>query len=351
MPAFAPIVTNDMAVSIHTYGRGVPLYQFPPERITSLRWNRALRDTSQCDLQVPSLLDGWHLPNISPWLHWLSVWEPRGTEPVWTGPIRSVSSDDNTTSINARDVSALLARTRTPMTLRWDATDPAYIAGELWERMIRHHGLRARPVVRPDPDGKRYDHQVKADSAMLAADMEQLVQMGLRWTVVGGVPILGPAPRTPVASLGREHFTNNGPTITRDGSQMFNDVLVRAPDNVAHAIAPMGGLNLQTIANRDSMFGQGNVERQALELAKYSAAARDILTLPQGATLDPSAPITLAMLIPSHRLRIEAYGLLTLQEITGVEVSIAPGAADAKITTASVNDNEPDLIDSTKGSV
>lgn len=344
MPAFAPIVSDKMAVSIHTYS-GVPLYQFPPERITSLRWTRALRDTSECDVQVPSLLVGDQLPNLQPWIHWLSVWEPDQNQPVWTGLMRTPTSNDKTTSINARDISTLATKTRTPMTKRWDATDPAYIAGELWERMIQHHGLRSEPVVRPDPEGKRYDHQVKADATMVQANIEELVQMGLRWTVVRGVPILGPAPLKPVAYLGREHFTGDGPSITRDGSQMFNDVLVRAPDNVARAIAPMGGLNLQTIVNRDSMFGQGNVERQALELAKYSAAARDILTLPGGTTLRPDAPVTLDMLIPSTRFMLEAYGLLTLQELTAVEVTAAPGAVDVKVTMASVNDNLPELID------
>lgn len=340
----APIVSGQQTVSIHT-NLGVQLYQFPPEQQLSLRWTRTLRDTSVCDLQVPSLIDGDRLPNLVPWLHWISVWEPNDDTPVWSGPIRAPSSNDTTTSINAVDISDLASATRTPMTKRWDAADPAYIAAELYERLIEHHGLRNKPTVRPDPEGKRYDYQATMDAGVISANMDELVAMGLRWTIVRGVPILGPAPAKPIAALGREHFTGDGPTITRDGRQMFNDVLIRAPDNVARAVAPMGGLNRQTIVNMDSMFGVSNVQRAALDFVKYSAAARDVLSLPGGVTLVPDAPVTLAMLIPSTRFVIEAYGLLTLQELTAVEVTQSPGEASVKVTMASVQDNLPELID------
>ena len=347
MPAFAPIVP-EMAVSIHTGPRGVQLYQFPPGKDLSLRWTRTLRDTSTCDIQVPSLIVENRLPDIQHWLHWMSVWAPDDPNPLWTGPIRTIGPmNDKTMNIGARDPSAFYERTRTPMTKRWEATDVAYIAEEFWQRMIEHHGLRGRPIVRADPNGKPFDYQATADAGMVGANIEELVQLGLRWCVVRGVAILGPAPLKPVAALGREHFTDPGPSITRDGSQMFNDVLVRAPENVARAVADMGGLNLQTIVNRDNMFGQINVNKAALELARYSAAPRDVLTLPGGAALAPGAPVTLDMLIPSTRVTIEAYGLQTLQELTGLEVTAAPGAAEAKVTMASVNDNPPELLDST----
>jgi hypothetical protein len=121
------IVSDEQIVSLHTIN-GVQLYQFLANAQTALLWTRDLREVSRCELSLPPSLDYTRLPDIVPWMHWLSVWDDTGQELYWTGPIQRLSADRTSMTISARDPAALMARTRCPITKRWDAADPATVA-------------------------------------------------------------------------------------------------------------------------------------------------------------------------------------------------------------------------------
>lgn len=141
------------------------------------------------------------LPTIQPWVHWITVWDENATDVLWRGPIQSISANRTTVSMSVRDVSIYGQKTRTPITKKWDAADPAAIAAELWNRMLEDKGINVAPIVRPDPLGDRFDYSATYDSTMLESNISDLEQMGLRWTVVAGVPVLGPLPLKPIAAL------------------------------------------------------------------------------------------------------------------------------------------------------
>ena len=341
------IAPAEQVVALHTHS-GVPLSQYQPSEQVDLKWTRQLRDVSSCDLSIASGLSYGELPDLTPWLHWISVW---GTDPetlLWSGPIQKVTANRDSIKVSAKDVAALTSRTRCPLTKRWDAVDPSTVAAELWAAMIEAHGLHLAPIVRPDPEGDRYSFGCTADAAMLESTMTDLTNLGLKWTVVGGVPILGPAPLAPVVALGEADFLG-GMEITRDGSASYNDILLRGADDLARAHREMGGLNLQTIVNIDNMFGVSNVDKAVLQYAKYTSRIRDALSLPNDASLHPDAPVHIDQLIPSARFVVEGYGLRTLMELESVTVTCSDGNTRVSVNMESVDvpggrDTEPELM-------
>lgn len=341
--ALGEVVSRRQIVSVSTY-TGTQLYQFPGNALIDLRWSRDSREVSRCELEVPPTIDADLVPDIVPWLHWVTVWDETGQELYWAGPVQRSSASRSGLSISARDLSALFTRTRCPMTKRWDVTDPADIARELFAAMIEHHGLPARAVARHDPLGDKFDFSVDADQTMLDAVIDQLVGLGLHWTVVGGTPLLGPMPRDIVASLNENDFVGDGLSVVRDGSASFNDVLLRAADNLARAIVPMGGLGLQTVVDVDDMFGVSNADRAVKQYARYVSKIHETISLPDSAVLHPNAPVSISQLIPSRRFLVEARGVMTQMELTGIDVSCTPDTSSVSVRMTTVDDELPELI-------
>lgn len=327
------IVTDNQVVSLHT-ASGVQLAQFTPSEQGGLKWSRTLRDVSGCDLTVVPDTD--LMPEVFPWAHWTSVWDADTGALLWTGPILKTATTRDAMTISSRDISGLLSRTRTPITKAWEARDPSAIAGELWRSMIEHHNLNVRPIERIDPEGSPFDFDVVADTNMLDTVLADLVKVGLRWTVVSGVPLLGPAPRDPVASLTEEDFIGDGIQVVRDGAATYNDVLLRGADYSSRARVDLAGLNLQTIVNVDDMFGVSNVERAVHQYTRHTASFRDALTLAGGVELHPDAPVGIDDLIPSARFVVAARGLRTLMELESVEITRGTGSLSVGVTLESV---------------
>lgn len=342
-PALPKTISATQVVSLHT-ARGTQLYQFVGRDLIDLSWSRESRQTSRAEITAAPTLDYGRLPDIVPWLHWCSVWDETGQELYWTGPIRRLSSSRQSMVLECRDMSALFSRTRCPMTKRWDVTDPALIAEEMVSAAIELHNLNTRPVVRADPFGDKFDYSAAADEQMLDNVLDELVQLGLHWTVVAGVPFLGPMPRTTLAGLAETDFVGDGLTLIRDGSQTFNDVLLRGGDALARARTEMGGLNLQTIVNVDSMFGVSNVDRATKQYARHVSRIHDSVRLPDNAVLDPHAPVYLNQLIPSGRFTLDAYGLLLSMELSGIDVSCTSEGSSVSVRMDVVDDDLPELI-------
>lgn len=338
------VIGDEQIVSIRTV-HGVQLYQFLTNGYTSLKWRWLLREVSTCDLTVPSTAGYVRIPDLTPWLHWVDVWDGNQRDLYWSGPIQRVEQGRDWLSLSARDVSALRERTRCPLTKRWDSADPAEIAAELWGGLIEHHGLNLEAITRTDPRGDRFEFQCQADTKMVDEVIQELTDLGLYWSVVAGIPLLGPVKPEPVAALGEQHFLTDL-SVIRDGANTYNDVLLLAGDSKSRARVPMGGLNLQTIVRRDSMFGVSNADRAAVQAVRYSGAIRDAISVPQGAVLHPDAPVSIGQLVPSARLNVEAFGLLSTMELEGVTVQCTQGQSTVGVDLESVPpDDLPELLE------
>lgn len=341
-------------VSLHTF-QGVQLYQFLGNALIDVTWSRESDTPSRCELTVPSTLEDDKVPDIVPWEHWVSVWDDTGQHLYWTGPVQKASFTRRAMSLSCRDMSTLFSRTRCPMTKRWDIAWPVDIARELIERVVELHGLDVEPIVMPIHPlqyDERYAYAAKSDESMVDGMMDELVRLGLKWTVVAGVPILGRLSRTPIAALSENDFVGEGMTVVRDGSNFANDVLLRGGDNLAHARIPTADLNIQSIVNIDNMFGVSNVDRAVKQHVRYTSKFHDAVTLPDNAVLHPSAPVSIEQLIPTTRLVLDAYGLVFQAELTGIDVSSSADASSVSVRVTGVNDEPTELsVVSGRGSV
>ena len=324
-------------VSLHTMS-GVQLYQFPASEFQSLTWSRELGNVSRAEMSVPTK----SVDDITPWLHWMSVWDDHDL--LWTGPVQRATYNRDVTVITAQDCAALLSRTRVPLTKMWESTDPARIADELFNAMFEQQRQVGRVIVRQDPLNDPFNFETTADVQMLDAVIDDLVGLGLTWSVVAGTVLLGPAPRTSIAGLGEDDFVNDSLSLVRDGTRLFTDVLLRAADDQTRARVNVGGLNLQTIVDVDSLFGVSNADRAARQYLRYCSRMREAVALDGTSQLHPLAPLTIESLVPSARVTVTAYGVTSLMEISAVEVAVSSNRTEVSIGLESVDDDPPELI-------
>jgi hypothetical protein len=343
------VVPDDQIVSIHTR-KGVQLFQFTPNQYQSLSWTRNLRSVSRCGLvSPPNQIDLDRFPEILPWMHWVSVFDGVDNTVLWTGPIQKTRINRQGLSVECRDAGAYMSRTRNPMTKRWDAADPAVIAAELWESMADQKGLGQHPHIRPDPEGERFDFRSTADATTLEQTFGELVNLGLRWSIVNGVPVFGPMPLDPITTFGEHDFEgDSGIELIIDGSQTYNDVLVRGTANYGRASTELYGERLESIVKIDSVSDVSNVQRAAHEYIRHTSTFRRALTTPNGVTLHPEAPVTIGELIPSARMVITAYDLRQLVELESITVSRTAGKSTVNLTMEAVNEL-PELLDPSLG--
>lgn len=340
------VVSDRQIVSVHTR-RGVQLHQIVAGvNQASVRWRRESGEVSTCEVVCPVTADDAAvLAELQPWTDWVSVWDEGGTELYWTGPVVAPSVGRATATVACRDYSAVAARTRIPDTRRWEFAPLTDIAGELWDAMIGVHGLAVpSPIRLPDPYGDRFDFDVTADTAMLDDTLRTLTGLGLRWTVVAGAAVLGPAPRRPVAALGDHDFLGDGPRLVRDGLRMANDVLLRCADDEIRVRAPAAGLNLQALVRRDNVSGVSNAERAARQYLRRTAEVREVLTFDGATGLHPDAPLTADQLIPSARVTVEFAGRVQVMELHAVEVSCTPKGTTVTVTPEAVDDRDPNEL-------
>lgn len=321
------MLLGEQYVAVHA--GGVLTHQFGPPEQQSVRWTRDLREVSRCELTLAP--DG--LPDIVPWVHWVSVFDTSGM--LWRGPVLSVTGSRSALTISARDPAAYLARTRCPLTKRWEAADPAVPATALWEAMAALHGFTADPVTRYDTDCQHYDFATRADTEPLDKTLSDLTGLGLRWCVVAGTPIIGAAPKTPVTALSENDFLSDI-ALTRDGTGTFNDILLRTPADRALAAVRLYGLHLQALVSIDDTGAVSNTVGAARQLVDHTAAIRTTIDMPSGAALHPDAAVTLEQLVPSARFVLEVGGVRVLTELDTVEAEASADSTSVKISLTEV---------------
>jgi hypothetical protein len=321
-----PIVTDQQMVSVRTV-TGQTITEFVPSQLAGLQWGRENQQVSQCTLTTPPLLDkhgNWS--GITPWLHWVDVWSTdMDPKLYWSGPIQKPATDQFAGQIIAVDAAAYLARTRCPLSQSWNAIDPSIPALACWQQMLAQQGVNGiNPVQRNNPWGQRFDITITSDVETLDQTMQELEQMNLYWSVNAGVPLLGPMPLEPIASLGQNDFLARGLQLTVDGSQVFNDVLMRGPDNIVEVSVPLDGLNLQTLVNLNNMFELSNVQSAAEAYVLYTGSFRKTIVSAGNAPLNnDSANITIDQLIPTARYAVEAFGVRVRMQLNSMQVTVA----------------------------
>ncbi|WP_241997271.1 hypothetical protein [Rhodococcus sp. SMB37] len=333
------VLWETTTVSIHTRD-GRVLGALLCNGLEGIIWGRERLEVSTCDITALTQADPELMEDIRPWVHWVTVWY--SDRPVWSGPIQKATLGRTLTTITAKDPSTFMWRTRVPVTRTWADTDPTSIADSAVRSMNELHQLTAAPVVIPAVS-QAFTYSATADSRMMHQMFDDLVKLGLEWTVHAGRFILGPFTREPIAELYECDFLVEIQRL-RDGTATFNDVRVQGQNWAQTATAPLAGLRLQTLVSLDDVFGVSNIQRAAQLYAEDVASIRDVLVIPSGASLHPEADIDLDDLIPGRVVRVNAAGVSNLMMIDQMQVSATPASFDVTLTLISM-ENKTELAE------
>lgn len=314
-------------ISIHTVD-GLSIGDLSCGFLQSVSWGRERSEVSRCSFASAAVSDPV-LAELAPWAHWATVWEDGKS--VWTGPIQKITYSGSQVKVEARDCSTLMWRTRVPLTRNYTSTDPTVIAAQLWTMMLELHRVPVDPHVNPTVGGSSFDYSVSLDSKMLNSTMDDLVKLGLDWTVVAGRPVLGSMPDAPVALLEDCDFLTDLQRV-RDGSNTANDVRLQGANYATTVKVPLADLHLQTLVSLDSMYGVSNVTSACREYAKRVASINDTLTVPSGASLHPDAPVDVQDLVPGNRFVVYAADISATMRLDAMQVSDAGGSRSVEVT-------------------
>lgn len=316
--------------TLHTRD-GRPIGDVPCADVISCSWSRESEEVSHAEVVFSTEL--LFAGDVVPWQAWLTVWD--GQNPVWTGPVIKTEDDRRTLTVSARDIGVFLSRTRTPASKHWSGEGPQRVAADLFAQMIRLHRVRTAPDVRPMTDVDTFDYDTDEDATMLTENIDDLVKLGLRWTVFSGRPVLGDPSEDPVGELFDCDFLE-ATKIVRDGSRTANDVTVQG-QNYAHTEeAELEGLRLQAIVSIDDLFGVANIKRAARQYVKQTGVIRQQVVVPSSMTLAPDADVSLGDLVPGATFIVNSRGLRQKMRLSKLEVSNEAGTHDVAVTLETV---------------
>lgn len=329
----------DVSVSVHTVD-GRQVGDFPCATVANYAWSREDSEVSAAAVTVLTQADPVLVEELRQWVHWVTLWHD--DTPVWTGPIQNIRINRQFTTIKAFDPSTFKWRTRVPITRTFTDTAPARIADVLWRAMNDLHGIRATPIVLPGVVDETFTIQAVSDVKMLHQLFDELVRVGLHWTVIAGRPVLGMFDRQPVAELYECDFTTELERV-RDGSGTYNDVRLQGQNWAQTAIVELAGLHLQTLISMDDLKGAANIQRAAQRNAQESARIRDELVIPANASLHPQAPVTLDDLVPGKVWAVHTDQVSQLMRLDKVDVSGSPEAFDVQVTLVALEEIGQDV--------
>lgn len=318
-----------LGVSVHTVD-GRVVASLPHTVVPACNWTRTLSEVSTCQL---TLTDP-EVRGLTPWHHWITVWD--GQHNVWTGPIQRVQESRSAVQVTARDVSTFMWRTRMAAGT-WEGLDTAVAAAEVWASMLDLHRVAVAPKVGRSLAGTVFT--LTADSAgMVHKFIADLTGLGLAWTVVAGRPVLGALrDDAPLAVLGEDDLVADV-EVVRDGTNTYNDVLVRGQDHSTLVLAELDGLHLQTTVSMDNLRGATNVQAGAREYLAQVSGIRDTLLIPSGASLRLDQPFGIDDLVPGATVTVYARGLSSRMRLDQVTVDSTPGTYSVAVTLTGLGD-------------
>ncbi|WNI20290.1 hypothetical protein [Actinacidiphila sp. ITFR-21] len=364
---------------IHWRGGARPFTSPDVSALTAVKWNRTLNDTAEGTITIAKGTAGADccglLGQIEPYAHELTLY--RDTELVWQGPVIRTRETRATFVVEAHDVTEWLARTVNTTVLRYLSTntaDPMHMGPvqEIAHTIIRLNlqaGLFASQPDWPEmlPYIVRLDDPVKAsfekdgsDNAsvwivpILQIINDELVPRGLEYTTVGRSLLLS-RPMT-TADPAQARLTLNDIAgdvqIVRDGptgasivwvTNQVGDEISGTEFGVSGVISPEYG-RLDTLIKTSA---EGLTAYDLWQIARASYNGRypvpTSLTIPEGSTLAPTAPVSMRQLVPGQRIDVAATGMCNdlNQPYRLADVEVEWGASGEQVGVGLVPIGEP----------
>lgn len=333
-------VSGDYRVRFHS-ATGAIRNDFPCGKMLTLGWARQLSEQSRATLAGGTASSYDLIKNVQPWTDMLSIW--RGEDFVWTGFVTGIKYTKTGWAMGAFDPSCLMWRTRTPISKKWTDTDPVTIASELFDNTFNFQGIQGITGVSATvPSATSYTFSVSKDSKMVHQNIEDLVKMGIHWTVVGGKPLVMPALRSSQLTFSKFALADcdfaTELEAALDGTRFANDVRLKG-GNWAETVVTTDttGLRIQQIVSIDKLVGVTNIQRAARQQAARSSVLRKVVSVPSGAALIPTVNIGINELIPGIVVPVHTDllgGITDWQRLESVEVKVQNGNETVGVTLA-----------------
>lgn len=364
---------------IHWRGGARPFISPDVSALTAVKWNRTLNDTAEATITIAKGPAGpaccGLLGRIEPYAHELTLY--RDTELVWQGPVVRTRETRTTFVVEAHDMTEWLARTVNTTVLRYVSTntaDPTHQGPvqEIAETIVRLNLQGGLFASQPDwpamlPYIVRLDDPVKASFEKDGSDNksvwlvpilqilnDELVPRGLEYTTVGRSLVLS-RPMT-TADPAQARLTLNDIAgdvqIVRDGPTGASVVWVtnQVGDEIANTQFGASGVVSTEYGRVDTLIktsAEGLTAYDLWQLARASYNSRfpvpTSLTIPDGSSLAPTAPVSMRQLVPGQRIDVAATGMCNdlNQPYRVADVEVEWGSSGEQVGVGLVPIGEP----------
>lgn len=318
--------------------------------VSSVDWSRVLDDTSEATVAISSpggaccqllrFVDSWATSAVI-----YRESDAGGVDRVWEGPVTSWSEDPGGVfTLKAKDVTAWLDKRYLHGTLdfRKSAGGGPQTLAFIAEALIRDalypddpNVLSFLQIIDGSPLAER---QLLAHSAVSGDQLRELLRSGLNMTTLGRRIVLGPDVSFGALPALPGSLFVGGVTIAQDGGNGVSRALVRGQDpieGVAGRIDPHYGL-LESLTTEDSILDIGSARSAAVARVTAGMPVPVGITIPDGSTLDPLAPVDIMDLVPGAVSLISAKNgcreVIAAMQLTKVQVTETAGVEKVALT-------------------
>lgn len=325
---------GDYAVVVTDWAAGRVVWQSPDRGLRKADWGRELSEVSKATVQV-------HVPlhiadRVEPWMHCLTVY--RAGEVVWHGVVMQVTATASGMAIVGWDGSGFFSRRRVPLARSWAQHDATQVMRTMVEDACGFAdatGLVEGIVTR--------ESRVWVTAAWTPAEcmlddvVDDLVKMGLVWTVVAGRLLVGPVGAQHTTATLSDRDVDGDFTVVKDGAEVVTDCHVQGKGVWGQWMAESSPLGLvQGIEKADGAVREEECVQMAKRVVKDASVTPRRLVVPSGARLLPSAPVGIDELVPGVRVPVSSRqtGVVvsSVMQVREVQVSVDSGGEDVKVT-------------------
>jgi hypothetical protein len=327
-------------VMVSDVGGGRFVGELPVE---SVQWQRVLDATSEASVRVRHAA----APDCCGVLGDIRAWRSelvilRCDQPVWSGPVQTVTYGRDYTTVVARDVTAWLAHRLVHTAHSHPAgTDLSAIANALIADAFAPHDPQVVDYVITSPTGITTERAYAADTGPVLDHLGELAKTGLDWTALGHRIVLGRAPWSRIPALACSDFLGEL-VVTEDGyASLTRSVVVGSG-----VTGESGGVHsyyglLESVEAQDGITTIAAAQTRAKAVLAGAAPNPLIVSPPQGVQLSPLAAVGIDDLVAGALVPVVLECVcrptrtdLVLRDVT---VTAGGGSESVSVTLAPVD--------------
>jgi hypothetical protein len=303
---------------------------------SSIKWGRKINDSSSAQIKIDLASGNAECcalaRQLRTWGHQIRI--SRDGVLVWEGPITHLDYGGGNVVIDARDVSAWLARrvVRSVLDFR-SGEDLSEIALQLIEHGLQRDDPNVLPylmVTTSHISGERY--YGTGEPKYILDELNELGRTGVDWTVIGRrIAVFPELSSATLLTLRQDDFMDEL-RVTEDGMNAATYAQVRG----SGVVGSFGGESefyglLERAVAEDNILDQDTADRRAEAIVEAGSPVPLYITTAGQSRLACTAPVSINELVPGVRVTITlAAGevcreVSTTMRLIGVDVDVSSG--------------------------